>query len=78
MKKSEKVQELLETIDLINTVSTQWPRGYSNARIRELLENGKAGFHEELFELLYKEEGKKKNAPRKKGNSKSEGAEIAG
>jgi hypothetical protein len=76
VKKSERVQELLETIDLINNVSTQWPRGYSNARIRELLENGKAGFHEELFELLHKDEGKK-NAPRKKESSKSEKAEIA-
>jgi hypothetical protein len=78
VKKSDKVQELLDAIDRINNVSSQWPQGYANAEIREVLDKGKTSFHEELFELLHKGENKKKRAAAKKASSKPEKPEAVG
>ena len=51
-RKSSKLDKQLEVISTLKSAAIDWPKGYKNGRIRDLLENEERVAQNELFELL--------------------------
>ena len=58
-KKNPTIDRLIETISLYKDAPQEWPRGYENEHISEVLRIGEQKAQDELYQILKKVRGDK-------------------
>ena len=51
-KKSICINEMVEAISLTKRASTEWPAGFANRLVRELIQRGEREFQDGLFKIM--------------------------
>ena len=69
-KKNQQIlDKYLDAISCLKASPEQWPQGYANELIRDLLKTGQSQLQDEFFELLDKQRRKRQSGSQKKDGS---------